>query len=651
MNPLRKSLFVLLPAALVALAACTSNSPSEPRVDPVPPVPPAAQITFNITVTASPSTLAIGSGQSSTITIRAVRTDTGQPPANLTPITVSTSLGSFGSVGGGAEVTLQLTNGSAQTVLFPGTSSGVATVRARLDTSEGFANVQIGAGATFFISFVQPSVIDPQGGETATIQGGGFESPVRVTVGNANVQVVSVASDRIRIVTPSAVQAGVTVATGQAVPVNVGVTINVNEPEQKSDNLAAGLTYATGGGGGIQPVITSVTPSSGSNDGGTRITINGSGFQSPVQVFFEGGSPTISVEAPVESVTANRIIVLSPAARGFGQGLQNQSVDIRVKNINSGFEGRTTGGFRYGSNVLITAVGPTEVIYNQPEQVVIQGQGFDEPLTVGLAGVAAPVQSVTGTRIVVQSPAVSISNCSIPSGQVTVVNIETGDGANFPGPFRFRPITPVITSIAPNTGSRLGGDLVEITSAVSKFSGFDIFGGPPAPIRVLVNSQPATLVSATSDKLRITTPEFTGTFPTRPCTTGGGETGTETLPAPVPVTVTNLNTGCSDTIANGFSYVPANPGVCVVPPPPPPVAPVADFTSFPLSAATHRVQLQDASSGNPTTWQWDFTNDGTFDSNLQNPQFDYPAAGTFATRLRVTNAAGSDEVVLPVTAP
>ncbi|HXU33318.1 MAG TPA: IPT/TIG domain-containing protein [Thermoanaerobaculia bacterium] len=648
MNPLRKFLSVVLPAALLALAACTSDSPSEPRVDPVPPVPPAPQVTFNITVTASPSTLAIGSGQSSTITVRAVRADTGQPPANLTPITLATSLGTFGSATGDMQITLQLTNGTAQTVLFPGSSSGVATVRATLDSSEGFANVQIGAGATFFISFVQPSIIDPQGGETATIQGGGFESPVRVTIGNANVQVLSVAPDRIRIVTPSAAQAGVNVGAGQAVPVTVGVTINVNEPEQKSDSLNAGVTYATGGGG-IQPVITSVTPSSGSNDGGTRITINGSGFQSPVQVFFEGGSPRISVEAPVESAAANRVIVLSPAARGFGQGLQNQSVDIRVKNINSGFEGSTTGGFRYGSNVLITAVGPTEVVYNQQEQVVIQGQGFDEPLTVSLAGVAASVQQVTGTRIVVRSPVVAISSCSVPSGQVSVVNIETGDGANFAGPFRFRPITPVITSISPDTGSRLGGTTVEITSAVSKFTGFDIFGAPPIPIRVLVNSQPAPLLSAEAGRLRITTPAFTGTFPTRPCTVGN-QTGTQMLPAPVPVTVTNLNTGCSDTIANGFTYQPETTD-CIIPPPPPPTAPVANFSFFPLSAATHTVQLTDTSTGNPTTWQWDFTNDGSFDSSAQNPQFNYPAAGSFATRLRVSNAAGSDEVVLQVTAP
>ncbi len=640
MNPLRKSLFVLLPAALLALAACTSNSPSEPRVDPVPPVPPTAQITYNITVTANPTTLAIGSGQSSTITVHVVRADNGQPPANLTPITLSTSLGTFGSAGGETQVTLQLTNGSAQAVLFPGASSGVATVRATLDRSEGFANVQIGAGATFFISFVQPSVIDPQGGETATILGGGFESPVRVTVGAANVQVVSVAPDRIRIVTPSAVQAGVTVTTGQAVPVNVGVTINVNEPEQKSDNLAAGLTYATGGGGGVQPVITSVTPSSGSNDGGTRITINGSGFQSPVQVFFEGGSPRISVEAPVESVTANRVIVLSPAARGFGQGLQNQSVDIRVKNTGSGFEGSTQGGFRYGSNVLITAVGPTEVVYNQPEQVVIQGQGFDEPLTVGLAGVAAAVQSVTGTRIVVQSPSVTISNCSIPSGQVSVVNIETGDGANFPGPFRFRPIVPVITSISPNTGPAAGNTLVTITGAVSKFTGFD------APVRVLVNGQAVNLVSATPGSLTIRTPPFNGTFPTRPCTIGN-QTGTQMLPAPVSVMVTNLNTGCSDTVANGFSYEPADSS-CVVPPP---AAPVASFT---VTKTGLQGNFIDTSTGSPFAWAWNFgdpASGAANTSNVQNPVHVFSGAGTYTVNLTVTAAGGVDSVAVPVTVP
>ncbi len=641
MNPLRKSTFALLPAALLALAACTSNSPSEPKVDPVPPVPPATQITYNITVTASPSTLAIGSGQSSNITVRAVRADTGLPPANLTPITVATSLGTFGSAGGDAQVTLQLTNGQAQTVLFPGTSSGVATVRATLDQSQGFANVQIGAGATFFISFVQPAVIDPQGGETATILGGGFESPVRVTIGSANVQVVSVAPDRIRIVTPSAVQAGVPVSTGQAVPVTVGVTINVNEPEQKSDSLAAGVTYATGGGG-IQPVITSVTPSSGSNDGGTRITINGSGFQPPVQVFFEGGSPRISVEAPVESSSATRLIVLSPAARGFGQGLQNQSVDIRVKNINSGFEGTTSGGFRYGSNVLITAVGPNEVVYNVPTQVIIQGQGFDEPLTVGLGGFAASVQSVTGTRIVARSPIVSITNCTAVAGtpMAQVTNIETGDTASFAGTFRYRPIDPVITGVSPSSGAQGGNTQVTLTSAVSTFTGFE------SPVRVLFGDQPASVVSVSPGSLVVRTPAFTGTFRQETCTSGS-LTGMRNAPTPVTVTVTNLTTGCDDSITNTFSYVPSDTTCRVTPPAPP----VADFT---FSSNGLQTIFADSSSGTPTSWLWNFGDPGSGANNTsgqQNPVHTFSAAGTYTVSLTVSNAGGTSTKSQFVTVP
>lgn len=643
MNPLRKSLFVLLPAALLALSACTSNSPSEPKSDPVPPVPPTAQITYNITVTASPSTLAIGGGQSSTITVRAVRADNGQPPPNLTPITLSTTLGTFGSAGGETQVTLQLTNGSSQAVLFPGASAGLATVRATLDRSEGFANVQIGAGATFFIAFAQPSVIDPQGGETVTIQGGGFEDPVRVTVGTANVQVLSVAPDRIRIVTPSAVQAGVTVTTGQAVPVNVGVMINVNEPEQKSDNLAAGLTFATGGGGGVQPVIISVTPSSGTNDGGTRITINGSGFQSPVQVFFEGGSPRISVEAPVESVTSNRVIVLSPAARGFGQGLQNQSVDLRVKNINSGFEGSTTGGFRYGSNVLITAVGPTEVVYNQPTQVTIQGQGFDEPLTVGLGGFAASVQSVTGTRIVVRSPVVTIVGCAAINGNplAQVTNIETGDGSTFAGTFRYRPIEPVISGVAPPTGTQNGNTLVTLTSPVGTFTGFE------SPIRVTFNGQLATIVSTTPGSAVVRTPPYNGTFPTGPCTGAGGQIGVTNLPAQVPVVVTNLITGCDDQIANGFSYLPTDT-TCRTTPIPPPVA------NFTFSSNLLTTIFSDTSSGTPTSWLWNFGDPASGAANTsaqQNPVHTFSAAGTYTVSLTVANAGGSSTRTQFVTVP
>jgi len=41
------------------------------------------------------------------------------------------------------------------------------------------------------------------------------------------------------------------------------------------------------------------------------------------------------------------------------------------------------------------------------------------------------------------------------------------------------------------------------------------------------------------------------------------------------------------------------------------------------------VQFTDLSTGDPTSWQWDFDNDGTIDSYNQNPQYSYTSPGTF----------------------
>lgn len=634
---------LLLPVALAALAC--SDSPSEPRQNPVPPQPPPPVVNFNVSVAASPAQIAAGGNQPSTITVQVRRADNGQPPANLQPVTLTTTLGGFGTTGGPQSVELQLVNGQAQAVLFPGADVGTATVRATFDQSSGFANVQIGQTATFFVAFVDPGVGDPQGGETATIHGGGFDGPVRVTFGTAVAQVLSVSPDRIRVRVPSSISAGVNVPVGQSVPVAVGVAINVNEPVgQASDTLPNGFVYAHGGGTIDQPQIFSVTPATGTNDGGTTVTINGSGFQAPVQVFFEGGTPRIGLEAIVQSTAANRIVVTSPPARGFGQGLQNQTVDIRVKNLNTGFETVRAGAWRFGSDVLITAVGPTDVVYNVPTIVTIQGQGFDEPLTATLAGVAASIISVSGTQVVVRSPVVTITNCNEPTGPIGVVNIETGDGDDTQGDitFRFRAIRPVITSIVPNSGPGAGGNAVTINGSVGQFTGFD------PPVRVVFGDRPAAITSTSPGAIGVIVPAFNGTFNERACNAGGGVEGMEFVPTAVAVTVTNLNTGCADTVANGYSYIPADTS-CRVEPPPPPDPPTASFASFSVGGNT--VQFTDTSGGTPTSWQWDFTNNGSFDSSLQNPQFTFPAPGTYATRLRVTNAGGSDEVVQQVTVP
>jgi len=74
--------------------------------------------------------------------------------------------------------------------------------------------------------------------------------------------------------------------------------------------------------------------------------------------------------------------------------------------------------------------------------------------------------------------------------------------------------------------------------------------------------------------------------------------------------------------------------------------PVAAFTSDMQSGtAPLTVHFSDESTGTPTSWAWDFENDGTVDSTEKNPTFTYDSAGTYTVNLTVTNAAGGDDEV------
>ena len=70
-------------------------------------------------------------------------------------------------------------------------------------------------------------------------------------------------------------------------------------------------------------------------------------------------------------------------------------------------------------------------------------------------------------------------------------------------------------------------------------------------------------------------------------------------------------------------------------------APVANFTATPQSGCSPLVvTFQDLSTGNPTSWNWDFGNGNT--SSLQNPTAAYFNPGQYTVKLTVTNAGGSN---------
>jgi len=101
-----------------------------------------------------------------------------------------------------------------------------------------------------------------------------------------------------------------------------------------------------------------------------------------------------------------------------------------------------------------------------------------------------------------------------------------------------------ITAITPNTGDEAGGTAVTITG--QNFT---------SPVRVLFGGKLAGVSAVSGEMISLTTPP--GDLTTVPCDSNddGNNDGLRKLATPVNVTV-ELSDGSSETIANGFTYLP-----------------------------------------------------------------------------------------------
>jgi large repetitive protein len=544
-----KSLVLLFAVALLAVAgACSTDSPTAPeRPTPTPPGGGGGGTTaFSVTVSAQPGTVTAGSDDPVVITVRAVRSDNGQPAPTGTLAVVSAFEGSFGTPDGPQSVTVELVDGVAQLAYFPPVDEeGSVIVQATVAGNRGQVTIEIEGTATFFVSHVTPASGSPQGGDTVAIVGNGFDGPARVLFGGTNAVVLSVSPTRITVRTPPSPG-----ATNATTTVPVTVIINLNEEDEATDTVVGAFTYAPGGGDVRQPTIFSITPTTGQNEGGTPVSIIGEGFQSPVQVEF--GNASVFLEAQIVSVSANRIEVRAPAATGFGSSLRDQTVSIRVTNLNSGLTVLRADAFRYGVALQVTGLSPDVVDATAPALVTIFGSGFESPLQVIVGGVQQQVVSVTGTQIVFRPAPVTLTGCGtvIDSRSVTVRLLNTNAEASVPGAglsFRADIPQPQITSVSPNTGSPNGGQAVNIGG-----SGF------AAPVRALFGGAAATVNSVSATQVQVTTPPLAGGLATVECTVPDGRRGTRTASQAVNVLVENLLTGCQDVLPGGFTYTPTS---------------------------------------------------------------------------------------------
>lgn len=557
--------------ALLLVIACQGESPTAPTSNPGTGTPPPSGAAVTITVS-NPTPLV-----SSTTVISAAVTQNGAPVPDGTAVEFETDLGTFSDTG--TTKTIRTTTGGTATATLSSSTPGTATITVRVNNITKTATVAFQEtpvtppppDTTVSITSIDPVSGPPAGGQVVRILGKNFREPLRVLFGTQEARLVSFTPTEIKVMTP-AINLG---PTAQAQEVDVTVIDEAGTTNEQRAISPQKFRYELEI---LTPAIFAVSPASGPNEGNTRITIFGEGFQAPVKVYFgtagaAGGSLTDQIEVDVVSVSYNQIIAMTPPALGLGSELRDQQVTIRVQNLGSNKDAVLASAFRYGPLMQITSISPGQGPFTGGTKVTITGWGFDDPVAVTLGGAAAQVIRVSGTEIVAMTVPVDVTNCSAAStGPTTVTNIEDG-ASTLTGPeFLYVVPQPTILSVAPS--SALPGSTVQV--AVQ-----NAFGSP----RIDIGDTNAVIQSATTSGTVTTYTVVVPTtfvFDTASCSAGG----TRNVTTVTDVTYTSVTSGCKNTFANGLNVTPPNTGIAFYTP--------TGFTSF---TATYVA----ASAGPPAT--------------------------------------------------
>jgi YVTN family beta-propeller protein len=264
----------------------------------------------------------------------------------------------------------------------------------------------------------------------------------------------------------------------------------------------------------ITPTISSVTPNSGLVNGGTNITINGSGFVGVTSVDV-GGANCVSFfnvsDTQINCFTA-------PNSSG--------SSSVRVQTLIGGYSTPNTLFTYVAPAPVVTSVSPTSGSATGGMNMTITGNNFSNSSAVTVGGNAC-------TSFTVNS-ATSIT-CITPAGTAGTasVSVTTPGGTSAANTlFSYFVPAPVVTSVSPTSGSATGGMNMTITGNNFSNSSAVTVGGNACTS--------FTVNSATS--ITCITPAGTAGTASVSVTTPGGTSAANTLfsyfvPAPVVTSV------------------------------------------------------------------------------------------------------------------
>ena len=226
------------------------------------------------------------------------------------------------------------------------------------------------------------------------------------------------------------------------------------------------------------PTVTSITPNSGNINGGTAVTVTGTGFLAGATLSV-GGTPATGVTL----VSSTSITAVTPAHAAGAVNVMVTNTDTQSGTLNSGYTYSTAN-----SAPTVTSISPNSGTINGGTAVTIRGTGFLAGATVKLGGTSATgVSVVNSTTIAATTPAHAAGATSVV---VTNTDAKTGtlnNGFTFTGPPPPNP-APTVSSITPNSGTTNGGTAVTIAGTGFLAGATVKMGGTSATVLSVVNS-------------------------------------------------------------------------------------------------------------------------------------------------------------------
>jgi len=208
------------------------------------------------------------------------------------------------------------------------------------------------------------------------------------------------------------------------------------------------------------PSVSAIDPSSGSENGGTQLTLTGDGFAPGAQVCFDAGCSAALLGTQVNVVSSKSITVNTPAKSGVTSSNSPVKVPVVVKNLD-GTSTQVSNGFSFTNTAAPTTTGiaPNTGTSGGGALITLTGTNFETGATptVTFGGVPAPVVSVDSTTsMTVVTPGHSAGAVSV------IVSYMAGD-SNAQTFTYTAAAQPTITSASPATGTSNGGNTVTIT--------------------------------------------------------------------------------------------------------------------------------------------------------------------------------------------